>query len=51
MIPDDEWTCEQCGGPSDGYHSCPYASEMGDNDADDFCNCCKDCQAACGLCI
>lgn len=35
-----EELCQKCGKPSEGLHSCPYASEI--NDDPEYCNCCMD---------
>jgi hypothetical protein len=39
--------CDRCGKPSSGLHSCPYASEINDNDDPEYCNCCDDCTHEC----
>lgn len=42
----DEYTCK-CGAESEGYHSCPYASDIVDDDSEDHCNCCERCTDEC----
>jgi hypothetical protein len=36
-----------CGSPAEAPHSCPYASEIGGNDDEEFCTCCDLCTARC----
>ena len=40
--------CQRCKRPVSGdRHACPYASEIGDDDNPEFCNCCDDCMTEC----
>lgn len=40
--------CDRCQkNPSSGLHRCPYASEINDNNDDEYCNCCDDCTHQC----
>lgn len=42
-----EMTCK-CGQRSDyGYHTCPFAMEI--HNDDDQCNCCRDCEHECAM--
>jgi len=43
--PDGAGVCK-CGQPGQYDHSCPYASDIG-NDSETQCNCCSSCQTAC----
>lgn len=38
-----------CLNPAKSPHSCPYASEINDNDAPDYCTCCDDCRHECAM--
>ena len=39
--------CNKCDKPSPGWHSCPYASEINDDEDPEYCNCCDDCTHEC----
>lgn len=41
--------CLKCGRASDGWHSCPYASEIGGDCNNQYCNCCVDCMSECNM--
>lgn len=41
--------CQRCGKkPATDYHTCPYRSEI-NNDDETMCNCCEECQHECGM--
>jgi hypothetical protein len=37
----------KCGNPAGDMHSCPYASDINDDDDPEYCNCCEDCTLQC----
>lgn len=39
----------RCGADSPGYHSCPYAEEICDNNDQEYCNCCSSCRYECAM--
>lgn len=38
-----------CNNPASEPHSCPFASEINDNDEPEYCTCCDDCQHECAM--
>ncbi len=39
----------RCGKEGNPLHSCPYASEIGGNDNEEYCNCCDECRHQCAM--
>jgi len=39
--------CSKCGKPTEGLHSCPYATEIGDSYDEEYCDCCLECTQNC----
>ena len=40
----------RCGkNPEVESHSCPFASEIGGDKSDDYCNCCDECRIKCSM--
>lgn len=48
-VPDEIRNCSRCGSPSQGLHSCPYASEIRGEDDEEYCNCCEECASECRM--
>jgi len=43
---EEEYTCDKCGKPGSSPHSCPYQSDVNE-DNNFLCNCCDDCMQNC----
>ena len=53
MVVSDSYVCDTCNSNkgTEFNHSCPYNSEINNDDSDDCCNCCDKCVNECCMAI
>ena len=47
---DTDKVCSRCEkNPADCLHSCPYQSDINDNEDPEYCDCCQNCTYECAM--